>query len=275
MILKRYVALVAIASLTAAVIVTVHVHPMAKGEQSAQPNQNQNKTAKGAKKSVTDLPKTEEHQCQTENKLGYWQKVFGPDTLPNWALVSIGLVAALIALCTLWQIKRQVIAGEDALLLDLALRRQWIYLANWTISFEEGPPPKATILFDICNKTQSFVTLHLMEILVDGVKNSGDGIMHMLLPGSPYAGIATVKLTEAQALDYAKMSLSFSLTISILFADAAEDQWGQRFETVMTLGPGHTIVHDTRNKMWDSSVGRTNKWTRYYQRKGRKKDHKG
>ncbi len=75
-----------------------------------------------------------EHSTGKANTLeNPWHMAFAPETWPNWFLALIGLLGTLVALATLWTIKRQTGATEkaataarDSVLAFIRAERAWI-----------------------------------------------------------------------------------------------------------------------------------------------------
>jgi hypothetical protein len=93
----------------------------ARGEQVRESNRQQNDAESSAKDSsrpatVPDQPeastnaRTSEKETQ-QTRRNYFAEAFAPSSLPNWALCLFAVVAAVIALCTLKVIEKQVEAN--------------------------------------------------------------------------------------------------------------------------------------------------------------------
>jgi hypothetical protein len=168
------------------------------------------------------------------------------DSLYRWYLRATiaGVFVALGGLGILFGQSRHL---QSQIRLQERALRQWINTSDWKAILSDSIHPKngrriLTISYEISNVTKAPITIVLLRLKCEDRKDAGDGVEAfpentLLLPNNPIRHRCSVLLTDVDLAVYISAGLVLKMSGDILYIDALQDTWIQRFSLTLMSSP--------------------------------------
>jgi len=208
--------------------------------QQTQPNNDQNARQYSPAKAVAPVSNfaPAEHKQSTYQKAkDYLGKAFGPESIPNWALVVAAGIGLFATFRTLRIIRKQtdaIVRDADAtqeaaratqasVELQKVGMEQWVDTEKWETDylFTQDGTEILPIYFRIKNPTKFKIILHKAILWINGRHISSVWFRKQLLAPDGYTGAAIkYPLNAGQVAAYRRETLKFEVGGVIYFVDA-------------------------------------------------------
>ena len=182
---------------------------------------------------ITQPVAEEEKNSSSEEPGKIWQKGFGPETWPNWALVFVGIGGIYAAIKTLKAIEQQSKLQKTGM-------RQWVTTGEWTQWFRavNGQLVEMILRIPILNETNYPLRLDSVVAELNGIEQI-KVVRSQIAPLGRDVHILTfpIRLAAAQVSEYQQNKFILVVECRVTFVDVFEDQQTMMFNRLYRCGP--------------------------------------
>lgn len=191
----------------------------------------------------------------TKQESTFREKVAGPQTWSNWAVVIVAIWAGCIARRSFLISRQQTVATRRAAIAtrksaDAALKtvklqeatfKQWVTVDHWwcDVRSDTSEEIKLKIGFSVCNPTKYPLTITRVRVDMSGRGNSDDTLDFVVAPEKDYESSILLTLKEeADRRIYRHAGVIFTITVMVRFNDVLTEPREQVFVNIVKINPG-------------------------------------